>query len=586
MKYGRREFLLGSASVVATLSMAGRPWAQNGDANTRAASQIFGMKNLRGPDLAFLRQTQENATPAPLNLNDFQAYLDQNAIFQRLQAGESPEFYHLMLWHAVALDLTAQDHATVAGSTDPLFAEQFGPARTSRVMAIMHLAVFEAVNAIYQTHKSYQGLQTQIYSYAGASAGAVSPTTASVRMAINYAAFDTLTVLYPKKAALTSAVFNRVVLLNPDEPATVSALGASIGQAAAKAVLLARNYDYANAWFNDGSGHIPANGNSLSIEPAWQSIYPGTPGVLDWQQDPITQLPFALGAHWSQVTPFVLSSLPLPPPPPQATDLTFGAAYQDVARQGGDPNAPSLTPRFPTATLRTGAQPGSPLNATNNTFHGMFWGYDGTALLCAPPRLYNMIATSIALKERPITSVNEMAFYLALVNVAMADAGIAAWNAKYFYHYARPVTYIRYATPASTVLGTPTPQWTPLGAPDTNGGPSGSNLTPPFPAYPSGHATFGGTLFQVLRRYFNTARNGEISFQFVSDEYNGINKGANGVPRPRVVRTFDSLTDAETENARSRVWIGVHWQFDADYGVALGNRIGDQVFNYFAPNPI
>jgi hypothetical protein len=171
-----------------------------------------------------------------------------------------------------------------------------------------------------------------------------------------------------------------------------------------------------------------------------------------------------------------------------------------------------------------------------------------------------------------------MAFYLALINLAIADAAIAAWTAKYLYHIARPVTYIRQFDPNGITLGTLHKNWTPQGGPDTNGPLSSVNFTPPFPAYPSGHATFGGALFQTMRLVFNTARTGEPSFQFVSDEYNGINKDAFGKVRPLVVRNFASFTSAEFENARSRIWNGIHWQFDADAGVSLGNSVANIVF--------
>ncbi|MDT9702627.1 hypothetical protein, partial [Streptomyces sp. P17] len=74
---------------------------------------------------------------------------------------------------------------------------------------------------------------------------------------------------------------------------------------------------------------------------------------------------------------------------------------------------------------------------------GNFWAYDGTALLCAPPRLYKEIATSVALHEKPVTKVADMARLLVLINVTMADAGISAWDAKYAFRLARPVNFIR-----------------------------------------------------------------------------------------------------------------------------------------------
>jgi len=54
---------------------------------------------------------------------------------------------------------------------------------------------------------------------------------------------------------------------------------------------------------------------------------------------------------------------------------------------------------------------------------------------------------------------------------------------------------------------------------------SGPNFTPAFPPYPSGHAAFGGALFQMLRKY----RTDDIAFTFVSDEYNGVTEDNTGV---------------------------------------------------------
>jgi hypothetical protein len=81
------------------------------------------------------------------------------------------------------------------------------------------------------------------------------------------------------------------------------------------------------------------------------------------------------------------------------------------------------------------------------------------------------------------------------------------------------------------------PTWTPLGAPASNT--LGPNFTPPFPAYPSGHATFGGTLFQVMRRFFGT---NDIAFTFVSDEFNGVTLDNLGNPRPYLPRSFPNFS--------------------------------------------
>jgi len=91
----------------------------------------------------------------------------------------------------------------------------------------------------------------------------------------------------------------------------------------------------------------------------------------------------------------------------------------------------------------------------------------------------------------------------------------------------RPITDIRESDPGSgpTGLGdgnpatTGDPSWSPLGAPASNL--VAVNFTPPFPSYPSGHAGFGGALFQTLRRFYGTD---EIAFRFMSDEFNGVTK--------------------------------------------------------------
>jgi hypothetical protein len=205
--------------------------------------------------------------------------------------------------------------------------------------------------------------------------------------------------------------------------------------------------------------------------------------------------------------------------------------------------------------------------------------------LCAPPRLYNQIAVTIASARR--SNVVELARLFALVNTAMADAGIAIWESKYYYQYWRPVTGIREADEETGPTGAGDgnaatagdPTFMPLGAPASNL--AGPNFTPPFPAYPSGHAGFGGALFQVLREFYGTDR---VAFTFVSDELNGTTLDANGTPRPLASRRFSSLSEAEEENGQSRIYLGIHWAFDKTAGIAQGRSVASYVVrNAFEP---
>jgi hypothetical protein len=119
------------------------------------------------------------------------------------------------------------------------------------------------------------------------------------------------------------------------------------------------------------------------------------------------------------------------------------------------------------------------------------------------------------------------------------------------------------------------PNFMPLGAPASNL--NGPNFTPPFPSYPSGHGGFGGALFQTMRRFFETDN---IAFTFTSDEFNGVTKDNAGNVRPLTPRSFTTLSQAEEENGQSRIYLGIHWQFDKTQAIAQGRNVANYVFDH------
>jgi hypothetical protein len=193
--------------------------------------------------------------------------------------------------------------------------------------------------------------------------------------------------------------------------------------------------------------------------------------------------------------------------------------------------------------------------------------------LGTPPRLYNQIARTIAIQEG--NDVAENARLFALANVAQMDAGIAAWSSKYVDDFWRPILGIRGGDDDGNPLTISDPAWVPLGAPASNPRPGESNFTPPFPAYTSGHATFGAAAFQILQRFYGRD---DIGFTFVSDELNGITRDADGSLRPLVARHFSSLSQAKEENGQSRIYLGIHWSFDKTEGIFMGNEVANYVY--------
>lgn len=433
-------------------------------------------------------------------------------------------------WNRIAVDASGLDHTPVRPGENRLFGEQIGPGRASRAMAIVHIAIFDAVNSIAGGYKSYAHLPR---------------SSGSIPVAIITAARDTLVVLYPSQANRITKLQNHDFAEIPDSTEKIQ--GIETGKRAAAAILTLRA--------DDGSQH-PEPQMGIDFKPS------NKPGK--WREDPVSHLQVALGAHWGEVKPFALKSSKQlrVSPPPSMMSQKYVDAYYEAFILGGD----GIT----TPTSRTDDQ----------TLAAIYWAYDGTPSLCAPPRLYNQLTLRIA--NQMGSNMIETARLLALVNVAMADAGIAIWESKFYYQFWRPVCGIREANVGTgpTGLGDGNssthgdPNFMPLGAPASNL--NGPNFTPPFPSYPSGHAGFGGALFQILRRFYRTDK---IAFTFVSDEFNGKTKDSSGKVRPLVPRSFPSLSQAEEENGQSRIYLGIHWTFDKTEGIKQGRLIADYVFN-------
>lgn len=456
----------------------------------------------------------------------------------------------IYMWNEVLLDAIAIDH-TPDPDTGVVDFVQGGPTRTSRALAMTQISVYDAVMAFYGTFKPYDKIGK-------------APAGASVDAAIAYAAHDMLVTLYPDQKDRLDLLLASDLRQIGGSPLKLLA-GKVVGQAAAAAMIANRMNDGStDSEGNFGDGGRVATGttnyygepiNAKITTPFHWEPDPNTPGVYP---DP-AQL--TIGAKWGGVRPFVLArgNQFRAPPPPLPGSAEYRAGFNEVKKLGGNPaNVP-----YSTSTAST-------------RFIGNFWGYDASPLLGTPPRLYNQIATQLA-KQEGLKKPDELARYLAVVNAGLADAGIAAWDTKWFYMYWRPVTGVVRGAEDGDSATAGDPNWKPVGVSVINTT-DPIVATPPFPAYVSGHATFGASLFETLRSYFpNNTR-----FTLVSDEYNGEGVDPFGTPRPLVPVRFKSFQQAQEENGQSRIYNGVHWQWDnlrgQDIGVSVSKYVQGHAF--------
>jgi len=498
----------------------------------------------------------------------------------------------ILFWNAVALEANRVSHS------DPAKMEQTGPVLASRAIAIVHLAMYDAYAAITGTAGFPRYLAAPAIPAATIPIPPPPPPNSSVANAVAGAAHKTLSDLYKAQREYFDA---QLSCFNTADPYF------DFGVKVARVLLKYRRNDPGN----DDCGY------RVSPKRGRHRVDPDNPGQG-----------FLAPFYGFQSKVFAVSKRYALNPPPfgNGAAAKYKTALKEVQAKGVKPEL--------MATLRAGLF-SNKRNAEQTTI-GIYWAYDGANRLGTPPRLYNQIIREVAMKQGNTEGENARLF--AFVNAAMGDAGILAWEQKYCHDFWRPVVGIREhdksfgpaarnpEDAANDIDGDADPFWLPLGAPSTNRTML-KNFTPNFPAYPSGHATFGAAVFHITRLFYGKGfepggtpvitggnpiiKNGNLvkddlfdGLGFVSDELNGMNQDNLGTVRPRHVRNFDfemskkplsgGLGKMIIENATSRIYLGVHWIFDAfagtgdnpDFsatglktgGVPLGLKIAEDIF--------
>ena len=394
----------------------------------------------------------------------------------------------------------------------------------SRVAAIVQASVFDAVNGIDHRY-------TPIHVTSSAPGGA------SRRAAAIQAAYAVLIKFYGAGGVFVPPAANQQAVLDArrrvaltevatDESAASINVGVTWGQTVADEIYLWRSTDGWNPaapTFTGGLGlgqwrqtpNSPAAGTS-------------TPGV-GWPQ-------FSNQTPWTMVSPSQFR-----PPAPYAPTV---AAALASARYAADFNETKSMGSFASAN-----------RSADQTVYALVWAA-GTA-----GYLWNHAAVSLIegrnrdrdekehKKDKHHSTLLENARLLAALDLAMADAAIGCWDAKYTYIFWRPITAIRETADDGNPLTAPDPSWTPMFA------------TPAHPEFPSGHSCVSGAAAVILGNEFGD----HVKFSISSDLVPGVN------------RDFHGVAEALEEVKNARVFAGIHFRLACDVGQALGKAVAENV---------
>ena len=353
----------------------------------------------------------------------------------------------------------------------------------SRINAMMHLAMHDALNAIESKYSRY--------AFNGHDAGA-DPIAASVT-----AAHDVLVNEIPEKKSFIDSAWEFTMSTVPGGLAKEK--GIALGKLAAQAVLNKRVNDGASG---DVFGQIPPS---------------TTPGVYQ----AVPPFNFVFAPHWEDLKLFSLDRKDQfrPLPPPSITSETYTKDFNEV---------------------KTNGMLNSTTRSANQTAYAKFWyefseaGWNRVARVVASVKNLNLLET---------------VRLFALVDMAIADAYTAGWDAKMYYNFWRPYTAIRNASTDNNDLTNADPEW------------ESSEPTPPVQDYPSTHSALGNAGATVLARILGD------NFSFMLTSPTAVPAGSS--------RSFTSFSQAANENADSRVQAGIHFRFSCKAGQELGNEIGN-----------
>ena len=362
----------------------------------------------------------------------------------------------------------------------------------TRSAAIVQASVFDAVNGIERRYTPIHVIQD-------------APHGASARAAAVQAAYASLVKIYPGQQSMFDAA--RAVSL-----AAILATNGSWHEEQRRQ----RAVDLGVQWGQQVADAIWAWRSTDGFTPPPPPILGGT-GVGEWRPTPPAFLP-GRGYQFSYMTPWVIASPSQfrPAGPPALSSARYAEVFNESKAYGSA-----------TSIVRTADQ----------TLYSIFW--QG-----AVNRVWSRVAIELGAERH--TTLLQNALLLSELNVAIADATIAGFDAKYHYNFWRPITAIPLADTDGNPATIADPNWVPL------------IVTPPHPDYVSTHSALTAAAIAVLSHYF-----GNNSSFVVDSEFS-----------PGVVRSFSDFPSAQVELNNARVFGGIHFRTACEDGEALGTAVG------------
>jgi len=405
------------------------------------------------------------------------------------------------------------------------------PCPISRAGPMLNLSMYDAVNSIDRVENFSASFKPYMFGLPVPAAGTSREAAAAA------AAHLVMATLFAEQAAENPQIGLLIENRYADQLASIpdgpsKANGVAFGEAVGGVMILLRVADGADA---DASYTLGGHPGDWRITPDGPFVQPFTP-------------------HWGNVMPWGLEDGHMFRPTRlmdlgNMDDLMHGPEYAEQIN--GSVDVPGVKP----LGSRNSAD-----RTADQTEAAWFWANDRDGTSKPPGQLLDI--TRIVSDAHALT-LSQNARLFGLVTLAMGDACIAAWDAKYNtpIDLWRPIDAVRETMDDGNAATTPDPEWLPL-----------NDFTPPFPAYVSGHATFGAVHASIMEQYFGTDN---ITFTLESDEFK-VHTSL-GYP-PNLARTFTSFSQAGWENAMSRVWLGVHYYWDALDGNTLGYKVGEYDF--------